>query len=211
MQQRFSQSLMAFLGGFPANGGTWSGPSPVVGFTYDPVTMVPGVYTYTVTGNPPCANATATVTVTETPAPAVTTGTYGPLCSNGAAITLAGTPVGGTWTGTGVTGNSFDPAAGTQTLTYTVTAGGCTNSAVTTIAVNPAPVAGANTALALCTTSGMTSLYPLLVGAQPGGIWYKVHYTRMDGVQRNGRPILLHRRWNVHLSVHRERQCALHE
>ncbi|MCB0769206.1 MAG: hypothetical protein KDC00_02240, partial [Flavobacteriales bacterium] len=68
----------------------------------------------------------------------VTPGTYGPACSTDGAIALGGTPVGGTWSGTGVTGGSFDPSAGTQTLTYTVTQGGCTVAANTTITVSTA-------------------------------------------------------------------------
>ncbi len=54
--------MSALLGAHDA--GNWSGPSPVVGDLYDPATMSPGEYVYTVSA-PPCANATATISVTE--------------------------------------------------------------------------------------------------------------------------------------------------
>ena len=76
-------------------------------------------------------------TVTVTP-PVIVTGSYGPFCTNDPLVTLMGSPSGGVWTGTGVNGNTFDPSAGTQTLTYTVTeTNGCTASNQTTITVNP--------------------------------------------------------------------------
>src|SRR5690606_35605492 len=61
-------------------------------------------------------------------------------------VLLVGSPTGGIWSGTGVTGDQtngyvFDPSFGTQTITYTFTNGnGCANSDVTTITVNPLPV-----------------------------------------------------------------------
>ncbi|MBK9287254.1 MAG: HYR domain-containing protein [Flavobacteriales bacterium] len=61
-----AESLLMQLAGTPAANGTWSGPSPVFGGMYDPATMDPGVYTYSVAGVPPCAASTSTVTVTET-------------------------------------------------------------------------------------------------------------------------------------------------
>lgn len=60
-----SIDLFNSLGGTPANGGTWAGPSALGGGdlgTFDPLTMTPGTYTYTV-GTAPC-DASADVTVT---------------------------------------------------------------------------------------------------------------------------------------------------
>src|SRR5207253_2230749 len=55
------------------------------------------------------------------------------FCHNDAAVTLTGTPAGGTFSGTGVTGNSFNPAGlsnGNITLSYSYTDSltGCSNT-----------------------------------------------------------------------------------
>ena len=69
----------------------------------------------------------------------------GPFCEGEPCVALDGTPVGGVWSGTGVTLNGgvyeFCPTtsgSGTFNLTYTVN--GC--SIVTTVDVNAAPVVG---------------------------------------------------------------------
>ena len=99
-----------------------------------------GTYTFQWTiSNSPCTASSDQVVITRALPPTVTPGTYGPLCANAANINLGGTPAGGAWSGTGVSGSTFNPAVGTQTLTYSVNNGVCSNSGTTTITVNLAP------------------------------------------------------------------------
>ncbi|MFN9324933.1 MAG: hypothetical protein ACK6A5_06040, partial [Flavobacteriales bacterium] len=111
-----AQSMFALLGGSAQAGGTWSGPSPVVGGMIDPATMSAGVYTYTVNGIAPCPSESTTVTVTiNTPPAPGTPGTI-TLCSSDAPASLfaqlGGTPdAGGAWSGPSpVVGGMIDPA-----------------------------------------------------------------------------------------------------
>ena len=152
------------LGGSPA-GGTWSGTG-VSGNTFDP-SFGTQTLTYTITSGA-CSNSAST-TITVNPQPASpSTGSYGPLCSNDAPIALGGSPAGGTWSGTGVSGNTFDPSFGTQTLTYTITSGGCSNSSSTTIEVNPQPAApSTGTYDPLCSNDAPIELF----GSPAGGTW----------------------------------------
>jgi len=59
------------------------------------------------------------------------------MCQTDLSVTLTGTPIGGTFTGQGVTGNVFNPAnasLGSVTVTYNYTdANGCSNSATSTV------------------------------------------------------------------------------
>ncbi len=73
------------------------------------------------------------------------------ICQNSPAFTLTGgSPTGGTWSGTGVSGSTFNPAtagAGTHTITYAVTGDGvCTSngSASAAIVVETCPGVGEN-------------------------------------------------------------------
>lgn len=65
------------------------------------------------------------------------------FCASDAAVTLTATPAGGTFSGSGVSGNTFDPEmlpAGTSSITYTVTdTTGCTSSASVSVTVLPSP------------------------------------------------------------------------
>ncbi|HEY1022121.1 MAG TPA: hypothetical protein VGE06_07395, partial [Flavisolibacter sp.] len=141
--------LSAVTGLDPA-GGTWSGTGVKEdGKTFDP-TGLSGTYqlTYSYTDATTGCSASATTSITVNLPPTVEAGTYGPLCSNGSTLVLGGTPAGGTWQGTGVSGDqtngfTFDPSVGTQTLTYTYTdpKTRCTASTSVQIVVNEAPSA----------------------------------------------------------------------
>jgi len=116
------------LGGSPA-GGVWAGPGvgPAAGggYQFAPGAVGPGQYviSYTVAATGLCLS---TRTVRYLVAPPVVPGLapVPPQCTSGVAVVLAGTPAGGVFSGPGVSGGRFDPAAagvGTQVLTYTVT------------------------------------------------------------------------------------------
>jgi hypothetical protein len=101
-----------------------------------------GTATITATSTSLCGTTSASRMVTVYSFPIVTAGNYGPVSADAPDITLAGSPAGGIWSGTGVSGNQgtgykFDPSSGTQTLNYAYTnPSGCTASASTTIIVN---------------------------------------------------------------------------
>jgi PKD repeat protein len=100
-----------------------------------------------------CANGCTDddeVTVTQDiSVPSVSAGPDQEVCEDGGPITLSGaTPSGGTWGGTGVSGNAFDPSGvspGDYTVTYSYTdiSTGCSNSDTKTVTVNAKPTADA--------------------------------------------------------------------
>jgi hypothetical protein len=85
----------------------------------------------------------ATLTVNAVPVVTVTSLTNTRICLSDTLIPLAGLPVGGSWSGVGVSGFNFIPgvtAVGTYTLTYTYTnAAGCAASATTVAKVEACP------------------------------------------------------------------------
>ncbi|MNU79358.1 hypothetical protein D3C71_689720 [compost metagenome] len=121
-------------------GGLFSGSTGVSGTTFNPAGLTAGsitlTYTYTDANN---CSGTASSTFTLNAAPNATLGTFTDVCLDAAAFGLTGgLPAGGTYSGTGVTGGNFNPATagvGSKTITYTVTANGCTDAATETIVV----------------------------------------------------------------------------
>jgi hypothetical protein len=70
------------------------------------------------------------------------------FCSIDPAVTLNATPAGGTLTGQGISGNTFNPAMlapGNYTLSYTYTnAGGCTSTDQVMVNIKPGPMGSSN-------------------------------------------------------------------
>ncbi len=140
-------------------GGTFSGAG-VSGNQFDPSVAGAGNHTitYTVTNGTCTGTATTSIQVDSKPAPTITA--VANQCEDGAAITLSATPVGGTFSGAGVSGNQFDPSvagAGNHTITYTVTNGTCTGTTTTNIQVESKPTVGVTaSALEICNTQDIT-------------------------------------------------------
>jgi|GEM_PF-1468530 len=78
-----------------------------------------------------CAADVKTFNVSVVAAPTASIAAIPAVCENAGSVTLSATPAGGTFSGTAVSGNSFDPAVagtGTYTITYSVTQSGCTST-----------------------------------------------------------------------------------
>jgi hypothetical protein len=135
-------SPVVLAGGSPANG-VYSGPGVSSG-SFDPTVAGTGTvsitYSYT-DANTGCSNSASDVmTVIAQPSVSLTL-PVDSICVSSAPITLSGgSPAAGTYSGTGVSGTSFDPSVagvGTTTITYTYSDAitGCSNSASDVITV----------------------------------------------------------------------------
>jgi hypothetical protein len=93
------------------------------------------------------------------------------VCLNSSPVFLSGTPTGGTWSGPGVSGRSFDPleaGVGTHVLTYTYQVpGGCSITSTATIEVLALPVVDAGSYAPICINQGLVTL----MGSPVGGEW----------------------------------------
>ena len=97
----------------------------------------------------------------------------GPFCVYDSPATLTAAPVGGTFSGLGVTGNQLDPtqAVGTNNVSYTYTQSSCAFTSFTTITVYPQPEVLAITPndefIQICEGDSVVSTYVATVNA-PG-------------------------------------------
>ena len=162
-------------GGGTPTGGVYSGPGVTdngngTDSDFDPATAGVGVHTitYTYTDGNGCTNS-ASDDVEVFDLPVVTYGAPADLCIDAGPqfIVEAGLPVGGVYSGPGVTDSgdgityTFDPAAagaGVHILTYTFTDGnGCTNSASDDVEVFDLPVVSFTALADLCVDAGVQS------------------------------------------------------
>ena len=168
-----SDASFALTGGSPA-GGIYSGAGVSGGTTFDPATAGPGthVITYTIGTGTSCVSSSTDAIVVE----AVPSVSFAPVnttsqCVQASGFTLeGGSPVGGTYSGTGVTNGVFDPAVagiGTHTITYSFGSGTCSGSATATYTVTAAPTVGLQLATTqVCSNAGSV---PLSGGTPAGG------------------------------------------
>lgn len=133
------------LGSATPSGGTYSGIA-VTGLSFDPALAGSGIHpiTYTYTDFRGCsAEVVQTQTVRELPD--VGLNPVESLCADSPPVVLnSGTPPGGTYSGAGVSGNSFDPqlsGTGSFTITYTYRDQySCENDTSGTMIVHPLPL-----------------------------------------------------------------------
>ena len=164
------------LGGSPA-GGTWSGPGvqPAAGggYRFVPTAVGPGQYviSYAVATTGICVS-TRPVRYVVAPPVVPALAALPALCTTQPAVALVGTPAGGTFSGPGVSGGRFDPAAagpGLHTLTYAlVDSLGC-GSTTRQVQVTRPPTVRAGRDTTLC--ADQQRPFQLLGASPAGGTW----------------------------------------
>lgn len=149
--------------------------------TVDTTAQNPGFVTYSTAGthnvtlkiyNNGC-DASKTIAVNVNQGPSASWTPPPPMCSEAADVDLnsyvTGT-AGGTWSGTGVTGNMFDPSVGTQTVTYSVSDATCSRSETHDITVIANPVITFTTPDQICLKG-----QPVTLAATPAGGTFKMN------------------------------------
>jgi len=151
-------------------GGTWSGAG-VTGNILDPAAAGDGshIITYNIVNLSGCSSSDQ-ITVTIGPTPDATITPVGTLCLNSPAVTLTAHDPGGTWTGPGVVGNTFEPSLagiGSHIIGYSIISGNCSDSDQITIIVVDKPDATITPPGPVCLNDPLITL----TSHDPGGIW----------------------------------------
>ncbi len=161
-------NLNAFVTG--TTGGTWTGPG-VTGDTLDPTGLTGSIsLTYSV-GVGACTDEVTQ----QVPIYGIVDASWTPptvICNYAGNVDMnqyvAGTP-GGTWSGPGITGSTFNPTFlfGNNTFIYSVGTGGCADTESHTILLQGL-IANWVTPGVLCASSGDFNLAPLAGTSSPG-------------------------------------------
>jgi beta-lactamase superfamily II metal-dependent hydrolase/fibronectin type 3 domain-containing protein len=171
---------------------SWAGPGGFTSSQQNPLVTVAGTYTVTIQGVSHCT-ASASTTVVFNNAPAVTITADSAVCAlsaeNTASVPSAGTGATYHWV---ITGGAIQSGAGTNSITYSVGAGGsvqidvtvtatggCNASAQVLVPITPAPTATLPTEIASCGPATVT-IPVSLTGTAPWTIVWS------DGVTQDG-------------------------
>lgn len=135
-----ANSAAVTLAGIPT-GGTFSG-SGILGSSFSPQIAGPGSYaiTYNYTNLNGCSNSYTLNTQVHSLPSVIFTGLPATACLNASNFALTGMPSGGSFSGPGISGSNFNPAAagsGNHSITYTgpPDANGCSNSETKSIQI----------------------------------------------------------------------------
>jgi hypothetical protein len=182
-----------------ASGGIWSGGlgsfapnAATLSATYTPTqTEINAGFvtlTLTSTGNGNCVSVSDVMTINFTPSPTANAGADQSVCSNNAAISLAGSvtiATGGMWSGGAgtyapnanalnavYTPTAGEIASGTLSLTLTTTGNGNCNAVtdVVVITFTPSPTANAGASQSVCNNNAIVTLNGGVTVAT-GGVW----------------------------------------
>ncbi|HRY98273.1 MAG TPA: gliding motility-associated C-terminal domain-containing protein [Bacteroidales bacterium] len=155
-------------------GGTWFGMG-VSGNVFQPAQTGPGSYNLTYVYTDPltaCLNTiSGSMTVYALPMPGLSLPSG--VCLSAPPFALSGGfPAGGTWSGPGISGGTFDPSLGSGprqvTYTYTHPVTGCSASITDTLWVHPLPTVAVPALAPVCLGSAAAVLPP---GTPAGGTW----------------------------------------
>lgn len=117
----------------------------------------------------PCVSPRTEVIVNVTPQADATINPQAGLCSTDSPVTMSAAEAGGTWSGTGITGDQFDPSTagiGSHQVIYEIT-GACGNADTTYISVSDGYDATITAPGDQCAQGGTITL----TGANSGGTW----------------------------------------
>lgn len=166
----FCQSELPITLAAASPGGTWSGTgiNNSVSGSFGSATTAANSYliNYNTGGNCPRDFITTVVVNANSDA---TINPVADICNDAPAVTLTAAQAGGTWSGSGVTGSTFNPAGlapNTYTVTYSI-AGACPDSDTQDIVVLAVPDGTITPAGPFC----QDALPQTLTAATPGGTW----------------------------------------